>query len=222
MIKLKKIEEPQVLVDNGKLWTETLVNKAAAGEVPTPTEKTRYRNSYIKEALVRETSGKCAYCESKLQHIHHGDVEHIMPKSLDLSKILEWEHLTLACEICNQNKSNLDPNSAHIIDPYTDDPRDHLAFTGSMILSKGTEKGTCSRTILDLNRGDLMERRQEKLAGLTTIAEIVFRNDLPLPARRAMFANLKTSDACATAAYSAMSLAFVDQLAQVLPGEVTS
>jgi uncharacterized protein (TIGR02646 family) len=150
MIKLQKANKPEILQTNGEIWTKALLDKAASGQVPTAAEKTRYRHPQIKEALIGETSGKCAYCESKLLHIHHGNVEHIMPKSLCLSKIVEWDNLTLACEVCNQNKSNLDPNAANLIDPYADDPEQHITFTGCLVLSKGTNKGTCSRTILDL------------------------------------------------------------------------
>lgn len=222
MIKLHKGDKPQILLNNGEAWTNILLSKKADGKIPTDTEKTRYRHAQIKDALVSETSGKCAYCESKLLHIHHGDVEHIMPKSLDLSKILEWENLTLACEMCNQNKSNLDPNAAHIIDPYADEPETHLAFTGSLVLSKGTEKGTCSRTILDLNRGELTERRKDKLDGLISIMETIFRDDLPLPARRAMFENLVANDASVSAPYTAMAKAFIEQMKPKLPLEVTT
>jgi len=97
MIKLQKLAKPPILVANETTWIQTLVDKVALGQTPTDTEKTRYRHAQIKAALVQETHGKCAYCESKLLHIHHGDVEHIMPKSLDLSKIVEWSaimHLT--------------------------------------------------------------------------------------------------------------------------------
>lgn len=221
MIRLQKKNKPQILEENGETWTNILLNKAASGQVPTDTEKTRYRHPQIKTTLVDETCGKCAYCESKLLHIHHGDVEHIMPKSLDLAKILDWNNLTLACEICNQNKSDRDPNAENLIDPYSEDPEQHLAFTGSLVLSKGTNKGTSSRSILDLNRGDLMERRKEKLDGLATIMEMVFRADLPLAARQAMFQNLVANDAAPGAPYTAMARAFVDQMNAQLPSEVT-
>lgn len=222
MIKLRKANKPSILETNGVAWTNTLLNKIAKGEALTYTEKTRYRHPQIKAALIDETSGKCAYCESKLLHIHRGDVEHIVPKSLELSKILDWENLTLACEICNQKKSDLDPNAAHIIDPYADDPEQHIVFTGSLVLSKGTNKGTSSRTILDLNRGELMERRKEKLDQLATVMEIIFRVDLPLPTRKALFQNLVANDIAPGAPYTAMAKAFVDQMKTQLPLEVTA
>src|ERR1700677_4060556 len=104
MIKLSKLDEPPILAKNAIKWTKVLLDTVAAGKIPTETERPRYRHPQIKDTLVRETHGKCAYCESKLRHIHHGDVEHIMPKSLDLGKIVQWDNLTLACEKCNQKQ----------------------------------------------------------------------------------------------------------------------
>jgi len=220
MIKLAKLPEPQVLLDNGAEWTRVLVSKIAAGERPTESEKTRYRHSQIKEALISETHGKCAYCESKILHVHHGDVEHIFPKSLDPAKFVEWVNLTLACEICNQNKSNKDPYLLHIIDPYVIDPFDHLIFAGSLVFSKGTAHGTSSRAILDLNRGGLVERRQEKLESLIAIAENVFRPDLPQVARQAIYDNFVAKDASPGAPFSAMAISFFEQLKSRLPADI--
>lgn len=138
MIKLSKLDEPDVLFNNSATWTQVLLNKEAAGKKPTASEKSRYRHPEIKAVLVKETGGKCAYCESKLLHIHHGDVEHIYPKSLDVRKTFEWRNLTLACEKCNQNKSNKDPLLEQIIDPYEDDPEYHLVFVGALIFPRGT------------------------------------------------------------------------------------
>src|SRR3954469_25335779 len=98
MIKLEKTERPQVLTDNADDWTAVLLEKQAQGEEPTTSEKTKYRHRDIKAALLNETHGKCAYCESKLRHITYGDVEHIVPKSLALAKIFDWANLTLACD----------------------------------------------------------------------------------------------------------------------------
>jgi uncharacterized protein (TIGR02646 family) len=217
MIKLTKSAEPPVLAANAVVWTSTLLTKLADGETPTASDRTHYRHVQIKAALVAETHGKCAYCESKLLHIHHGDVEHIFPKSLDELKTFDWSNLTLACEICNQNKSNRDPYLDHIIDPYITDPSNHITFAGALIMSKGTDPGTCTRVILDLNRGQLAEQRKEKLDGLLQIAEMIFRSDLPLPARQAMYDNLKNTDTAPYAAYSSMATTFVQQMAGYLP-----
>ncbi|RKE47373.1 HNH endonuclease [Sphingomonas sp. PP-CC-1A-547] len=205
MIPLAKTAEPLVLVNNGVAWTKVLTDKLSIGEKPTDAEKSKYRHPDIKSALVLETSNKCAYCESKLQHIHHGDVEHIFPKSLELSKILLWDNLTLACEVCNQNKSNLDPNANLIIDPYTTNPRNHLIFQGSFVFALGTATGQSTVAILDLGRPALIEERGERLKYLMGIFENVLRTDLPLAARRAIYKNLVQREATPDKAFSAMA-----------------
>ena len=65
MITLEKGEEPEVLTRNALHWTNVVMNKLNAGETPTKTEKGRYNHVDVKQALIAETHGKCAYCESK-------------------------------------------------------------------------------------------------------------------------------------------------------------
>src|SRR5437660_11067609 len=105
MIKLSKTDEPAVLIERKADWTRTLVEKGARGEEPSDGEKNRYRHPDIKQALIAETHGKCAYCESKLLHITYGDVEHIVPKSAKIELSFQWKNLTLACDRCNTNKN---------------------------------------------------------------------------------------------------------------------
>ena len=217
MIRLHKVTKPDVLVQNEIDWTATIVEKLAAGQSLTQTEKSRYRHPDIKAALVEETRGKCAYCESKLLHIHHGDVEHIYPKSLAPAKTVEWENLTLACEICNQNKSNLDPYVEAILDPYLVDPRDHLVFSGALMFSRGTPQGISTRQILDLNRAELTERRRERLERLMSICETLQRPDLSLGAKKAIYDDLRHVEAGPAAPYSAMAQALVAAMREYLP-----
>lgn len=220
MIRLNKLPMPEVLVQNAVAWTNAIVQKLANNEALTPAEKTRYRHPGIKEALVQETNGKCAYCESKVQHIHHGDVEHVYPKSLAPEKTVEWDNLTLACEICNQNKSNLDPLVEHILDPYSTEPEDHLIFVGALIFPRGTPQGQSTRQILDLNRGALVERRQEAVDRLMGIYDTLLRADLPAIARQAIYEDLKARNAGNGAQYAAMARALIEQMRPHLPAEV--
>jgi len=216
MIKLTKLPPPKVLVDNAAAWTQTLLDKIASGVEPTQAEKTRYRNRDIKAALEAETAGKCAYCESKLKHIHHGDVEHIYPKSLDPSKQFQWDNLTLACEICNQNKSNRDPNLENIIDPYVKRPEEHICFYGPMAFSLGTAEGVSSIHLLDLNRAALVEMRGETIKRIMGIFDTLFRHDLPLAAKRAILEDLEHNESGASAQFSAVVQSIILHMKQKL------
>lgn len=167
MIKINKGIKPKILEDNAQQWTAEYL---AALKQPTPVPshiKSRYQNSEIKDALEKETHGKCAYCESKFKHIAFGDIEHILPKNQNARPELyvEWTNLTLACEVCNRinKKDYYDPYDP-LINPIEDEPDKYLMAFGPFIYQvPGERKGELSIAILDLNRPELIERRKEKL-----------------------------------------------------------
>lgn len=218
MIKLTKNAKPAILVSSSVNWTEALLAKLALGEKPTATEATRYRHPDVKQALMIETNGKCAYCESKVAHIHHGDVEHIYPKSLDPAKTFEWDNLTIACEVCNQFKSNRDPNLEYILDPYNTDPEMHLSFAGAIVYSITEDFGKNTNAILELNRAALCERRKEKLEKTLSIFENILNQNLSLPARKAIYDNLLANEASDKSEYSAMNKSAIINLQTKLGG----
>lgn len=216
MIKLEKLEIPNRLADNHIAWTKSLIDKLSIGETPTNAEKSRYRHPEIKAVLTQETNGKCAYCESRLQHIHHGDVEHIYPKSLDPTKTFEWENLTLSCEICNQNKSNKDPYLAHILDPYLVNPEEHLLFLGGLIFSKGTVEGTSTLHLLDLHRPALVEMRNDQVKKIMGIYTQVLDANLPISVRKAIYEDLITREAGPKAPYTAMAKCVIQDMSKLV------
>jgi len=205
MIKLSKTKKPAVLVEHGDEWTRTLVEKKARDEEPTETEKSRYRHPEIKQALIAETHGKCAYCESKLLHIAYGDVEHIVPKSTDIALNLQWENLTLACDRCNTNKN------AHegFIDPYAVEPKDHFYFVGPFVFAKPASDGAKFTEItLKLNRGELFERRGMRINALRELVDTMERTtDETL--KTALKQDIEENELSDEVEYAAISRAFV-------------
>tara|TARA_R100000935_G_scaffold56635_2_gene88789 strand:- start:107 stop:763 length:657 start_codon:yes stop_codon:yes gene_type:complete len=155
MIKLVKFDQPVVLIENEVRWTEELLAAIETGDKKViGAKKKRYNHKDVKSRLKEETNGKCAYCESKVSHVAHGDIEHVTPKSVEPRRTFEWQNLTFACQICNQNKSSLDG----IIDPYNEEPSDSLEFWGHFL--RGTnERGRYTRLMLELDRSDLIEQR---------------------------------------------------------------
>jgi 5-methylcytosine-specific restriction endonuclease McrA len=211
MIRLSKKAVPAVLQQNFVAWTDALKNRMAAGEQPTDAEKTRYRHADIKTALVIETAGKCAYCESKLRHIAYGDVEHIIPKVTDLEKTFEWSNLTLACDICNTNKGTHFGNHQDLVDPYAGEPSLHLNFVGAAVFARpGSHPGIATETTLKLNRIDLVERRMDRLSSLVRqlhlIVEVANENTKAILRR-----DLETNELTADREYAAMARAFVSE-----------
>ncbi|AVF35082.1 HNH endonuclease [Rahnella sikkimica] len=211
MIKLTKLTEPKVLTDNGAEWTKIHLANISNNIESTTYLKSRYNHKEIKEQIVKETYGKCAYCESKLRHIHHGDIEHIYPKSLDESKRFEWVNLTLACEVCNQNKSNLDPLMLDIQDPYVGHPENILMFAGPLVFGLDS-KGLSTEKILKLNRTELIEQRKERIEKILLIIQNILDSTIPLATRRIIYDDLITNEASQSAEYSAMVKCTINQM----------
>lgn len=160
MIGLAKTEEPEILKRNAPAWTQELLAKIAASEEPTKYLLGRYADPQIKAALLEETHGKCAYCESPLRHVTYGDVEHIISKASQPTLRFAWHNLTIACDVCNTKKSDADG----LVDPYQCDPTSLFDFYGALIWAKfGVHNAELTEYKLELNRPQLVERRQERI-----------------------------------------------------------
>lgn len=172
MRRLKKTDIPEILLNKGDQWRDDLLAVLAAGNKPTEAMKGRYRHKEIKEALLQETNGKCAYCESKLRHIAHGDIEHVIPKSKVPEMSYTWENLTLACDVCNENKGDTYSSDAafsqhSLVDPYLDDPQDHFLFLREIVTPRpDSMRALATEQIIKLSRGELLEKRRERMAFL--------------------------------------------------------
>lgn len=176
MIKLTKLAKPQILEQNAANWTKTLLDKINSGSKPTDAEKSKYRHPEVKAALVKETNGKCVYCESKLLHVTYGDVEHIVPKSTQAEVTFEWSNLTLACDVCNTNKSDKFSHGVGFVDPYLHEPTDHFNFVGGLVLAKtGDNDARLTEETLKLNRAELVERRNQRIRYLREQVEVISR-----------------------------------------------
>jgi hypothetical protein len=212
VIRLKKGVKPAVLEANAPAWTQNLLDKISRGEEPTKTEKARYRHPQVKEALRQETSKKCAYCESKFLHVSYGDVEHVTPKSLRPELTFEWDNLTLACEVCNTNKSV----SEEVIDPYNQDPSEHIYFEGVVAVAwPGDDLGYNTERILKLNRVELLEARKERREAIYRTLEVVATTSNPLK-REVLMEYLQVDEIAADKEFSAMSKEIVSRHLQRL------
>lgn len=219
MIKMTKDVEPTILFDNSKKWTLLLLGQINKNKKPEASLATKYRHKKIKEALIAETHGKCVYCESKLLHIHHGDVEHIFPKSIYANKTFEWSNLTLACEICNQNKSNSDPNLTLIVNPYNEDPKEHIAFAGPFAFTV-TQKGSDTDTLIGLNRPALFERRNERMSGISNILKNILDMSKPAVVRKRIYDDFVKNEISPSSEYSAMVRSFFEVFKKSLPQDI--
>lgn len=167
MISIKKLPKPQVLVENETKWTQEYLTEIDVGNKPNKEISTRYNHPEIKQQLEKETYGKCAYCESKLKHISYGDIEHILPKNKEARPDLyvDWNNLTLACEQCNRSgKHSYYDENLPLINPYNDHVESHYNDIGECIYPVlNDERAEVTLITLNLNRPDLLERRQERI-----------------------------------------------------------
>lgn len=178
MIRIVRVPPPQQMVLDTKAITDDIVaylkERAAAPPPPVPPGKkkpkdpklhdlvSKYSDAKLglKQHLLSETHGKCAYCESKILHVDYGDIEHIVPKSVRPDLAVDITNLTVACGICNTNKSDYYNERAPLVDPHVDDCRQEIRFAGyGIILALCGARGQFTVRELDLNRDALSKRR---------------------------------------------------------------
>ncbi len=180
MIKIKRTSKPTILRKKAEEWKNTLLYSE-------DTEKrnkvlTKYRHKEIKDSLIKMFHGKCAYCESKINHIDYGHIEHYRPKSLFPELTFEWSNLFLACGICNGKtyKGNQFPETnkkGPFINPCDDNPDDHFTFDydSSVCLASvygKTPRGETTEQQLGLNRHDLRQYRSNYVCKLVVLARL--------------------------------------------------
>ena len=145
---------------------------------PIALENEDYSHPTNKAALRDASSGKCMYCESDISHVDFAHIEHIKPKAEGKYPELtyEWSNLGYCCSWCNNGKSDDYYPDTPYIDPYSEDPRDHLIFSGALLFQKqGSERGEMSIRDIKLNRAGLVEKRMTKIAAYEKAISAAFR-----------------------------------------------
>lgn len=115
MIRLVRPAEPAVLAGDGAAATIAMCEAHDRGESLPEFDSSIYAHPTVKEALLAAQAGKCAFCESFVQHIAYGDIEHFRPKKgyrqQEVSELkspgyfwlaYNWHNLLFACQLCNQ------------------------------------------------------------------------------------------------------------------------
>jgi len=175
MIKLRKLDEPQVLEDHSEAWTTELLKSINDGaDIPSRLLRDRYGHNKVKERLRLECFGKCMYCESKIAHITHEHVEHIKPKAKDKYPELtfRWQNLGLACPKCNINKGSFYDESIPFVNPYVEKPSDFFVAVGHFIYHKpGNTRAEITEKRIQLNRVGLIEQRKERIDAVRVLAD---------------------------------------------------
>lgn len=164
MRSLQKSSPPPQLEASAAQLTERYIQ---SGGRTTP-----WAASYIKDAVVADTDGKCAYCEARMLNVDYGDIEHIRPKKIYPDLVVAWHNLTLACGRCNGAKGSKWDEAVPFVNPFEDAIADHLFFLGPFVLGK-SDRGDYTVTELDLNNSHRVEARNRTLAEIENLLRLL-------------------------------------------------
>lgn len=189
MIFVPRAKKPKILEKHESSWTDKIKElKAKYDANSTKTNKElldkaikKYNHRNIKETLEAMFNGKCAFCESFIQNVDFGDIEHFRPKSIFPELAVKWENLVLACKKCNgsgQKGNNwpLTSSGGILIDPCIDDPNNFFDFefdetTLVSIVKPKNERGEISEKCYGLNKHELLVDRNKYVKMLIVIAK---------------------------------------------------
>ncbi|WP_375276699.1 HNH endonuclease [Alteromonas australica] len=126
-------------------------NSARLREAFKSSGKAVWAHTEVKTALLELSSYKCAYCECKLaEESKYMEVEHFHDKASYPSMVIEWDNLLPSCKRCNVSKSTHDVKEEPIINPFINNPKDHIEF--HLYRLRGTSDiGIATEEVLDLN-----------------------------------------------------------------------
>ncbi len=106
---------------------------------------------WLKDSLCNLSNNKCAYCECSLKkESNYMEVEHFEDKKNNPNKVMVWDNLLPSCKHCNGHKSTHDVIKEPIVNPFIDDPRDHLYIQNYRYKHKD-QKGFFTKEVLQLN-----------------------------------------------------------------------
>lgn len=143
MIKLTQLSPPTALTPQKvqQLTTEYSVDNS----------KSVWKGNGIEQQLLATSNDKCCYCECNTNsESKYMEVEHFKPKSLYPDDVVLWSNLLPSCKRCNTNKGNHDVIATPIINPYVDNPQQHLCFQAYRFYPL-TEKGEQTIESVELN-----------------------------------------------------------------------
>ena len=135
MIHVNRMPEPAILTTKKVTWLAELMTAIASKDpIQIKACQKKYGHKKVKDQLELMFSEKCAYCESHINVVTTGHIEHFRPKSRFKAQTFEWLNLLLSCPNCNnkQHKGDKFPSvhaGGRLIDPSIVNPATHFEFT---------------------------------------------------------------------------------------------
>ncbi|MCD8105111.1 MAG: HNH endonuclease [Lachnospiraceae bacterium] len=119
MIKLERMTKPEKLTDE--------LQKKLTAEFKKDKTKRVWDRGFIKDGLLEESNGKCAYCERLIGSGHEAmSIDHYHYKDKYEDEVVAWENLNPSCSRCNSSKSTHDTYEQPVVNPFEQDPRDYF------------------------------------------------------------------------------------------------
>jgi len=158
MIKLERCPKPDFLTDEkvDELVEEFKQNGSSV-----------WNTENIKKPLLNSSYGKCSYCECDLtEESKYMEVEHFEDKKHNPEKVVIWENLLPSCKKCNGTKSTHNVIEEPILNPYIQDPREHLSIR--LFRMRGlTEIGRESIEVVGLNNQERLVLKRFEIGSQT-------------------------------------------------------
>ncbi len=118
MIRLRnRGPAPAALARNRQRWTDRWVRVQPHGG----DWATRGAKKLLREALLKLSHGKCAYCEVLLNVSSFPQIDHYTSKFVRIDLAFDWTNLLPTCEICNVKKGRQD-HANQLLNPTQEDP----------------------------------------------------------------------------------------------------
>lgn len=126
-----------------------------------------WNQDFIKKALIEMSSGKCCYCECRIdEESKYMEVEHFFPKEFHKEKVVKWSNLLPSCKRCNINKGCHDPEVEPIVHPVEHEPKEHLQLRSYRFYGK-TPQGKALVEVVDLNDRTRLQTKRFKIGAKT-------------------------------------------------------
>ncbi len=175
MIKVARTLQPAVLSKKAAEWTRDYIAARAVLDadpgnitlkITAKSAESKYHQKEVQTALSSMFEGKCAYCESHVDHVAYPHIEHFKPKSTYPESCFDWGNMLWACGKCNgkEFKGDLFPlknEGGPFVNPVEEDPASHFEFeydevTGVVFLNPISVRGETTARIMGLNRREML------------------------------------------------------------------
>lgn len=124
----------------------------------------------IRDKLLHEKNGECAYCGKKLHSPLEANIDHFYPYSQYPELGQTESNLILSCRECCLTKSNKFPVDENgqplLVNPYETDLSKHLKQTKNGLIEGITENGRAMIETLRLNKESLIKQRMLKVINM--------------------------------------------------------